>query len=116
VRIRPAVEEDLAEEAAPEDLNQVVGGWVAARVQGLPERYRDVVRLHEQEGVTQREIAERLGLSLSAVKSRVRRGRALLRADLLACCSFEFDRTGGVVDYRQHREPRCGGPDDDSCR
>ena len=41
------------------------------------------------------------------MKSRVQRGRALLRSDLLACCSFEFDRTGGVVDYRQHRAPDC---------
>ena len=96
------------EEAPAEDLNQVVGGWIAARIDGLPERYHEVVRLYELERVPQREIAERLGLSLTAVKSRVLRGRGLLRSDLLACCSFEFDRTGGVVDYRRNREPDCG--------
>jgi RNA polymerase sigma-70 factor (ECF subfamily) len=104
--------EDLAAEYhtedLTEDLNRVVGGWVAAGIDGLPERYREPVRLYELEGVPQREIAERLGLSLSAVKSRVQRGRSLLRSDLLACCSFEFDRTGGVVDYRRHSDPDCG--------
>lgn len=100
--------DDLAEEEPAEDLNRVVGGWIAARIDGLPEPYREVLRLFELERVPQREIAERLDLSLSAVKSRVQRGRGLLRSDLLACCSFEFDRTGGVVDYWRNREPDCG--------
>jgi len=101
-------EEEPAAPDEPEDLNLVVGGWLAGRIGRLPERYRQVVRLFELEGVAQRQIAARLGLSVTAVKSRVQRGRALLRADLLACCSFEFDRTGGVVDYRAHRRPDCG--------
>lgn len=103
-----ATEEEPAAPEDAEDLNLVVGGWLAARIGSLPARYREVVRLFELEGVSQREIAERLGLSLTAVKSRVQRGRKLLRSDLLACCSFEFDRTGGVVDYRRHRPPDCG--------
>jgi len=99
--------EELAAEYHAEDLNRVVGGWIADRIHGLPERYREAVRLYELEGVAQRAIAERLGLSLPAVKSRVQRGRSLLRSDLLACCSFEFDRTGGVVDVRRRADPDC---------
>jgi RNA polymerase sigma-70 factor (ECF subfamily) len=43
------------------------------------------------------ELARRLGLGISAVKSRVQRGRAQLREMLLACCRFEFDGRGNIV-------------------
>ena len=41
----------------------------------LPEPYRDALVLTEFEGLTQKELAERLGISLSGAKSRVQRGR-----------------------------------------
>ena len=65
----------------------------------LPEKYREALTLAEIEGVTQRELARKLGISLAGAKSRVQRGRALLRGELLACCHFEFDRMGGIIDY-----------------
>lgn len=119
---RPAADPDepAPEPAAPpageagdsEDLERMVAGWIARRIADLPGPYRDVVRLFELEGVPQVEIAERLGLSRTAVKSRVRRGRALLRSALLACCSFERDRRGGLLDVRRNPAPgtRRDGP------
>lgn len=65
----------------------------------LPEPYRRVLQLTEFEGLTQRELASRLGLSLSGAKSRVQRARVMLREVLLKCCRVELDRLGGVVDY-----------------
>jgi RNA polymerase sigma-70 factor, ECF subfamily len=67
----------------------------------LPQAYRAAVRLVEIEGLSQKETAERLGLSLSGAKSRVQRGRQKLRDLLLACCHFELDRRGHVVDYAE---------------
>ena len=61
--------------------------------------------LTEFEGLTQVEMAEELGLSVSGAKSRVQRARAMLRDDLLECCHFEFDRLGHVIDYEPR--PRC---------
>lgn len=49
----------------------------------LPEIYRDVYVLADVEGLPNGEIAELLGLSLPAVKSRLHRGRLLMR-DALA--------------------------------
>jgi len=69
----------------------------------LPEPYRQALILTEYEGLNQKELAEKLGLSLSGAKSRVQRARQKLRDLLLECCHFELDRRGRVIDYY----PRC---------
>jgi RNA polymerase sigma-70 factor (ECF subfamily) len=52
-------------------------------IAGLPEIYRDVYVLADVEGLANAEIADMLGLSIPAVKSRLHRGRMLMR-DALA--------------------------------
>ncbi|MCB9950656.1 MAG: RNA polymerase sigma factor [Planctomycetaceae bacterium] len=49
----------------------------------LPEKFREPVVLHYLEGLTGREVAERLGISVDAVESRLRRGREQLRQRLI---------------------------------
>lgn len=71
----------------------------------LPEEYQEPVRLAELEGLPLAKIALRLGLSLTAVKSRVRRGRAMLKKKLQDCCRFEFDRLGNIIGW-ERRQPR----------
>ena len=72
--------------------------WLHELIQQLPERYRDAVRLSEIEGLAQQEVANRLGLSLSGAKSRIQRGRVMLRNVLDQCCTFQFDRQGSLLD------------------
>ena len=66
----------------------------------LPDEYRDALIATEYEGLKQRELAKRLGISVSGAKSRVQRARARLKELLLVCCEFELDRIGHVVDFR----------------
>lgn len=73
----------------------------------LPEAYREPVRLAEFEGLPLAKIALRMGLSLTAVKSRVRRGRAMLRKKLQDCCRLEFDRLGKVIGYERRNPKPC---------
>jgi RNA polymerase sigma factor (sigma-70 family) len=47
----------------------------------LPARTREVIRLRRIEGVSQRETAEAVGVSESAIEKHVRRGVAAMRAD-----------------------------------
>lgn len=75
-------------------------------IDGLPETYRAALRLAELEGLPQKDVAHRLGISLSGAKSRVQRGRAKLRERLLACCHVETGR-GGIVGY-EPRDPSGG--------
>ncbi len=74
----------------------------------LPREYQEAVALTELEGLTQRAAAERVGLSLSGMKSRVQRGRERLRQRLLECCHIELDRRGRVVEYEARECSVCG--------
>jgi len=83
--------------------------WLGELIQSLPDGYREAVQLAEIEGLSQQEVGARLGLSLSGAKSRIQRGRAMLKDALDRCCRFEFDRRGNLMDY----EPR---PDRTVCQ
>lgn len=85
------------------------GEWLDELICQLPDKYREAVQLTEREGLTQQEVADRLGLSLSGAKSRVQRGRGMLKEVLEQCCTFEFDRRGNLLDV----DPR---PDRTVCR
>jgi RNA polymerase sigma-70 factor (ECF subfamily) len=76
-------------------------------IRNLPEPYREAIVLAEIEGVPQVEMARRLGISASGAKSRVQRGRRLLKEMLLACCQFEFDRRGGLANCEPHGKSGC---------
>jgi RNA polymerase sigma-70 factor (ECF subfamily) len=78
-------------------------------INALPAKYRQALMLTEIQGMKQVDLADRLGLSVSGAKSRVQRGREMLRQELLACCHIEFDRRGLPVDYtpRPGYCPRC---------
>lgn len=78
----------------------------------LPAEYRQALVLTELEGLKQAELAGRTGLSLSGAKSRVQRGREMLRQALLECCHFEFDRRRHIRDYipRQDCCDQCRQP------
>lgn len=68
----------------------------------LPEPYRQALILTEYQGLSQKQLAESQGISLSGAKSRVQRARDKLRDLLLQCCHFEIDRRGGIIDYYEH--------------
>jgi RNA polymerase sigma-70 factor (ECF subfamily) len=72
---------------------------VRPMVHALPAIYREAVARVDLEGERQVDVARDLGLSISALKSRVQRGRVLLRQAFTDCCGFERDAAGRVVAY-----------------
>ena len=91
-----------AEPDLPEkDPEAVLALSLREMIDELPEHYRQALLLTEYQGLSQKQLAERLGISLSGAKSRVQRARERLRDMLLRCCHFEFDRRGRIVDYYQ---------------
>jgi len=72
----------------------------------LPEKYRQAILLTEFQNLTQKELSERMGLSVSGAKSRVQRARLKLKEMLLGCCHLEFDCRGNIIDY-QHKCSDC---------
>jgi RNA polymerase sigma-70 factor (ECF subfamily) len=72
--------------------------WMDELIDQLPAPYRQAVRLAEIDGLSQQQVADLLGLSLSGAKSRIQRGRKLLKKVLDQCCAFAFDRRGNLLD------------------
>lgn len=92
-----------SEEEAPAERE--LAHCLAPLLATLPPDYREALTLTEVDGLAQKEIARRTGLTISGVKSRVQRGRRKLREAVLDCCRVEVDRRGGIVDF----EGRPGG-------
>lgn len=99
--------ENLVDDNPPamEPPETTLAAGILELIDSLPEIYRQPLILSELEGMKQSEVAELMGLSLSGIKSRIQRGRRLLKQSLLDCCHFEFDRHGGIVDY--YPRPDC---------
>jgi RNA polymerase sigma-70 factor (ECF subfamily) len=66
-------------------------------IAALAPPYRETMVLSELDGLPHAAIAEKLGVSISAVKSRVQRGRDLLRQSLERCCEIGLDARGTPV-------------------
>lgn len=56
--------------------------FLIERLRALPGDYRAAVVLRDVEGLSNEEVADALGISLAAAKSRIHRGRMQLRAEL----------------------------------
>lgn len=78
-------------------------------VDQLTPAHRDALLLTEWDGVPQTALAKRLGLSASGAKSRVQRARAELKELLDACCRFELDRRGNLIEATPRRQACADG-------
>jgi RNA polymerase sigma-70 factor, ECF subfamily len=95
---RPTVplDEDLcADSPADVELHAAIASCLRPLTKDLPEIYRDAIQAVNLDQLAMREIAQREGVSISAIKSRASRGRQMLRDALLRCCVIEFQ--GGLV-------------------
>ena len=72
--------------------------WLIPMIQHLAEPYREAVLLADIEQLPHKEVAARQGVSLTCAKSRIQRGRKLLREMLFSCCHIELDHQGGLLD------------------
>lgn len=115
--------DDALEHGAPDEFDDApaeatalaaLSTCVRPMLQQLPPTYREALERVEFDGVSQVDVAAELGISVSGLKSRVQRGRAMLREVLLACCEISRSATGGVLDYSRRVDGGCGGGSVDS--
>lgn len=93
----------------PPTVEAELAGCLRSLLDRVPEDYRRALQLTDLGTLTQREAAGRLGLSASGMKSRVQRGRRLLRAEIRRCCEVTLAANGTLADA----QVRAHGP---SCR
>jgi RNA polymerase sigma-70 factor (ECF subfamily) len=106
---------DLPAELPDDDIVSELFPAVRFMLNSLPARDRQALILTEYQGLTQKELGERLGISFSGAKSRVQRAREKLKQELLACCHFELDRRGHILNYQSRcqccvQEDACCAP------
>lgn len=93
------LDEAMPVEETAHSLNAAIADCCVRNfVAQLPDKYREALILTEFEAVSQKELAQRLGISYSGAKSRVQRGKEKLKELLFDCCAYESDRYGNLLD------------------
>ncbi|MGV9264362.1 RNA polymerase sigma factor [Kitasatospora sp. NPDC003701] len=83
-REHPPVGDDTALSAEDEVLQRLEAGRVAAAIAALPADQRRVLVMRDIQGLSGRTVADALGLSSAAMKSRLHRARTAVRCSLRA--------------------------------
>jgi RNA polymerase sigma-70 factor, ECF subfamily len=99
------VAEALTDEDDPGVLSELAE-CLRPLLAGLPAEQRRAVEMIDLDGVTQAGAAEREGISVSGMKSRVQRGRKRLAELLGQCCALTLDGRGLPMEYQA--PPGCG--------
>jgi len=75
---------DDAAEANAQSWREAKADLLRVALEGLPREYREVIVLHDVEGLSYREIATVADIPLGTVMSRLARGRSRLQRDITA--------------------------------
>jgi RNA polymerase sigma-70 factor (ECF subfamily) len=101
-----------AESTDPNDLEErifsnILDDDVSSALETLPEEFRTVVILCDIEGFTYEEIADFVECPIGTVRSRLHRGRKMLRAKL-----YDYAMERGFEDKERKRKPGKTTADD----
>lgn len=91
-----AIEESEVEEINHDFMSETIEDMIKM-MNNLPPEYCEALCLTELEGLSQKDYAEKIGISYSGAKSRVQRARKILKDMLMNCCHYEFDKYGTVI-------------------
>jgi RNA polymerase sigma-70 factor (ECF subfamily) len=101
---------EAAEATVPNDepdAARELASYLASFVAALPSPYREALILTELQEMNHQDAAQTLGVSLPAMKARVRRGRQQIRQMLEACCDIALDARGRVLSYDRRADGRA---------
>ena len=84
-----------------EVIMEEVGSWIFPFISRLPKKYQEALILAEIRGMSQKDLATHLGISYAGARSRVQRGRRLLKEELTQCCIFHTDKYGNIMDVNR---------------
>nr|WP_206702748.1 RNA polymerase sigma factor SigZ [Bacillus sonorensis] len=95
---------EFSDEADEENFTKEAAACIRSSIKKLPEKYRVALELTEIQGLSQKDLCEKMDISYSGAKSRVQRGREKLKQLMMRCCHIESDRYGNIIDFRIMKE------------
>lgn len=93
------ISEDLAELKEDQNFNAEINKCLSPMINQLPEDARDAIMETELGNLSQKNYAQKLGISYSGAKSRVQRARKQLHDLFNECCKIESDKYGNVIEH-----------------
>ena len=87
-----------SDESDPVHAERALAACLSPLLARIPDTYRTALELTDLGDLTQHEAAAQLQLSPSGMKSRVQRGRRMLRDEVVKCCHIELDARGALAD------------------
>lgn len=75
------------------------GEFIEPLINLLPEKYARPLALSDLQGLKHQEVADLLGLSHTATKTRVHRARQLLKEQIMECVNVEVDQKGNLTAF-----------------
>jgi RNA polymerase sigma-70 factor (ECF subfamily) len=95
------VPDDIPQPESSHEPIQALGACVKRVLSELSPEDRDIIEQCDLEDVKQKDYANKHGLSLAAVKSRLLRARQRMRGQMSTACQVRFDESGRVTDHVQ---------------
>ena len=83
------------------NFNNEISPCIHKLINHLPDNYKDAISQTELGQLSQKEYAEKLGISYSGAKSRIQRAREELHLLFKDCCRIHADKYGNVVEYEK---------------
>jgi RNA polymerase sigma-70 factor (ECF subfamily) len=88
-------------EEIPNSDNDKLENCMIPFIDQLDDKYKEALMLTEFNGLSQKQLAQKLNISYSGAKSRVQRAKEYLRNIFTDCCSIQSDKYGNIIDFQQ---------------
>ncbi|MES9826383.1 MAG: RNA polymerase sigma factor SigZ [Candidatus Thiodiazotropha endolucinida] len=90
--------EDYWQQDIDDNFQKELASCLAPFISALPAESADLLMQIDLEGESQKDYAEKTGLSYSTLKSRVQKSRSQLRKLFDDCCHFTINQRGEIID------------------
>lgn len=91
-------------EQEEEQVYEAAALFVAPLIRLLPEKYSTPLYLSDIQNLKQQEVAEKLSISLTAAKSRIQRGKKLLKELIMECVDVEVNTNGRPESFQVKKD------------
>jgi len=94
---------NIANENDDQYLSEI-SSCIFTMIWSLPQKYAEALLRVDVEWLSQKELAKNLNISIPWAKSRVQRGRKILKEIFLWCCELEINKYGKITDINQSKK------------